>query len=365
MKTHRFEILPSKEQMKLLNIWANDCRRMLNYVSKVEYGEFKKANSQINIGKKYATKDSDKNLSKRLKKDYKMRHLYGALNKFSASIKPPQYDDPFIVSTSQVGNKITKEGGKYYFSYNSHVNKGDAQTLSIKSVDKKGRERKDILDIFVEKEGAFTFEVHKLKHTKRPDSWILYLIDSSPLYQPKEDYSTIMGIDMGIKRPATVIVRDLEGKLVWRQFYKEKLMGRSKNYVTNYLHNISKEIVDKAKQLNAVIVIEGLKFQSKKRRIYAGKGDRAEITRRRILSKWAFGELTKMLIYKSEYEGVILQKVNPKYTSQTCPKCRERTKIDREVEKRFVCEYCKGDYDFDFVGAWNISGLILPDSSNA
>ena len=60
--------------------------------------------------------------------------------------------------------------------------------------------------------------------------------------------------------------------------------------------------------------------------------------------------LAKFIEYKAVLEGIKVEYVNPKYTSQTCPECGEKNKA-RDRKYRCGCGYKKHR---DMVGAINI-----------
>jgi len=69
--------------------------------------------------------------------------------------------------------------------------------------------------------------------------------------------------------------------------------------------------------------------------------------------RWTYPAVIKRLELLSEISGVHVHKVNPAFTSQTCPKCRTVDKRSRNGEK-FRCIYCGYCADADYVGSLNI-----------
>ena len=61
-----------------------------------------------------------------------------------------------------------------------------------------------------------------------------------------------------------------------------------------------------------------------------------------------------MLEYKLKRNGGELIKVDPKFTSQTCPKCGYISKENRLSQSKFVCKKCSYTNNADVVGALNI-----------
>lgn len=65
-------------------------------------------------------------------------------------------------------------------------------------------------------------------------------------------------------------------------------------------------------------------------------------------------QLETMLAYKTKYSGGELIKVNPAYTSQTCPACGCINKLSRKSQAVFSCLECNHTDNADFVAATNI-----------
>jgi putative transposase len=72
------------------------------------------------------------------------------------------------------------------------------------------------------------------------------------------------------------------------------------------------------------------------------------------ISDASWGEFVRQLAYKSEWNGNILQKVNPKYTSQTCSECGAVDSKSRLSQAEFVCIACGFVSNADDNAALNI-----------
>jgi len=91
-------------------------------------------------------------------------------------------------------------------------------------------------------------------------------------------------------------------------------------------------------------VVEDLLFKGKKKR---------SKTFRRRNNNWAYKHLANRLKQHGELEGFQVIKVEPAYTSQTCPECKYVDKENREGD-RFLCKKCGYSNHADIVGAINI-----------
>jgi putative transposase len=123
---------------------------------------------------------------------------------------------------------------------------------------------------------------------------------------------------------------------------------RERNRVRQRLHRVSKSLVCFAGESRAAIVLEDLALH--------GAGGRSRRMNRR-LSSWPRREVHRQIEYKAALEGVPILKVNPRFTSKTCPACGARRR-DR-VGKVFVCEKCSWRLDRQLNAGLNILRTAL------
>jgi putative transposase len=128
---------------------------------------------------------------------------------------------------------------------------------------------------------------------------------------------------------------------------------RERNRVRQRLHRISKRLVRFAKDGKAAIVLEDLTLH--------GAGGRSRLMNRR-LSSWPRREIHRQIEYKAALAGVPVIKVNPAWTSKTCPACGARRR-DR-VGKEFVCLMCDWEMDRQINAGLNILKTALASSKN-
>ncbi|MBM2852992.1 MAG: putative transposase, OrfB family, partial [Candidatus Nitrosotenuis sp.] len=103
-----------------------------------------------------------------------------------------------------------------------------------------------------------------------------------------------------------------------------------------FLHKISKQIVDKARQNKSAIVFENLKGIRKLYRKGNGQGNNY----RRRLNGWPHYELQRQVEYKAAWEGVPVLFEDPKCTSKLCPVCGKRIQEDRQNRRKLWCDNC-------------------------
>jgi IS605 OrfB family transposase len=108
---------------------------------------------------------------------------------------------------------------------------------------------------------------------------------------------------------------------------KEARFRRHQNHV------ISKQIVQTAKRTDCGIALENLKGIRK--RVTARGGDA-----RNRLGGWGFAQLGGFIVYKAQLTGVMIEFVNPAYSSQTCAACGHRRRSNRQSQSVFCCKRC-------------------------
>ncbi len=123
---------------------------------------------------------------------------------------------------------------------------------------------------------------------------------------------------------------------------------RERHRVVQRLHRTSKTLVEAAERARAAIVLEDLKLPNL-------RGPSRRMNRR--LSSWPRGELHRQIEYKAALAGVPVIKVNPAWTSKTCPVCGARRR-DR-VGQDFVCLMCDWEMDRQHNAGLNILKTAL------
>lgn len=111
-------------------------------------------------------------------------------------------------------------------------------------------------------------------------------------------------------------------------------------------HNISKQVVAKAKGTARGIALENL------------KGIRSRCTvkkaQRRTHHSWAFHQLRRFIEYKARVAGIPVVLVDPHNTSRTCPNCLHIDKDNRKSQSLFSCVQCSFSGNADYIAAENI-----------
>lgn len=191
----------------------------------------------------------------------------------------------------------------------------------------------------------------------------------SPVIEPND---AVIGVDLGINRPAVTSERRFFGEKRWKdietKLFRQKrqcqakrtksakrrlkiLSGKQARFRRDCDHVISRRIVDIVPP-GATIVLEnltGIREQAKSR----GK------RHRRRLHGWSFAQLRAFVIYKAEAIGVRVAFIDPRHTSQTCSKCGHRERSNRKSQSLFKCRSCGFALNADLNAARNIRAKHL------
>jgi putative transposase len=198
----------------------------------------------------------------------------------------------------------------------------------------------------------------------------------------RRDWSTAVGIDRGVRTfgmtseaEALEIpiesIKSLENKLAKEQrklsrkkkgsrnFQKHKvrvakLHQRLVNVRKDSLHKLSHSVA----KSHSIVVLEDLKIKNMTKSsrgtvIEPGKNVRQKSGLNKSILRQGWYEFERQLTYKLLWSGGEAVKVNPHYTSQTCPKCSHVAKENRKNES-FNCISCGHKSHADVVGAKNI-----------
>jgi IS605 OrfB family transposase len=181
-----------------------------------------------------------------------------------------------------------------------------------------------------------------------------------------------LGVDLGIKNIAAdstgeifsgeAVDRNRRRRVTARKQHQRKgttnakrklkrLSGRQRRFQRWVNHNISKRVVDKAKALNAGIVLEDLKH------IRCRVETTVSRRFRRKFGNWSFGHLRQCIEYKAKREGVAVVTVNPRDTSRTCSRCGHCAQANRKTQESFVCLHCGYSTNAEYNAALNLRAL--------
>jgi IS605 OrfB family transposase len=213
-----------------------------------------------------------------------------------------------------------------------------------------------------------------LRITKKSGKYIAQI--AVTIEEAQSTGSQAIGIDLGLKVPAVAATEDgkvkffgkgRQNKYVKRKFRSErKSMGEGKKpqaikelnnkeqrWMRDKDHKVSRQIVDFAKANNAsVIRLEKL----------SGIRQTARTSRKneKNLHTWSFYRLAQYIEYKAKLDGITVEYVDPKYTSQTCPVCNTR---NHARDRKYKCS-CGFTTHRDILGAMNIIKAPVADGKS-
>lgn len=199
-----------------------------------------------------------------------------------------------------------------------------------------------------------------------------------------EDVCNIVGVDRGIRFLATTY--DSKGKTAFydgakvkqkRAHYKRvrqqlqkvgtpssrrrlKTIGQRENrWMRDVNHCVSKALVENNPEGTLFVLekLEGVRTAT----------EHVNVKDRYITVSWAYYDLEQKLMYKALKNKQLVVKVDPAYTSQTCPKCGHTEKANRNKKNHiFCCKNCGYRSNDDRIGAMNLHrmgiALIVPDA---
>lgn len=184
---------------------------------------------------------------------------------------------------------------------------------------------------------------------------------------------TVIGIDLGLARPAVTSEHVFLGEKRWQEQERKmfrirrKLQAKGTRSAKRHLkqlsgkrfrqrrdhdHVLSKRIVQNAPQ-GSTLVFENLKEIRATSKIGRGKGKKNVETKRRFHS-WSFAQLHDFVAYKAEAKGIAVAKIDPRHTSQTCSRCGHQHRSNRRSQSLFKCHECGYSLNADYNAAKNI-----------
>jgi IS605 OrfB family transposase len=126
------------------------------------------------------------------------------------------------------------------------------------------------------------------------------------------------------------------------------LSMRQRNCVLTSIWALANEVVKLAETFDASIAVESLRCLRKLR------GEWGHKSRRRV-NRIPYGFLRLALRHVAERQRILVQEVNPRYTSQACPYCGHTVKENWKRYAYFRCAACGYEANRDRVASLNIA----------
>ncbi len=180
------------------------------------------------------------------------------------------------------------------------------------------------------------------------------------------DDGNVMGVDLGIKCPAVSYISDgsvrfygngRKNKYLRRHYatlrkelQKEKHIAAI-SQINNKEQRIMKDIDHKlSHDIIATAVAHNVKTIKLERLSNIRSTTRTSRKNNPTLHNWSFYRLAKYIEYKARLAGIVVEYVNPAYTSQRCPVCGH---VHHASDRKYTCT-CGFHTHRDLLGAMNI-----------
>lgn len=211
----------------------------------------------------------------------------------------------------------------------------------------------------------------------RKGKFTLHIVVSLP-ESNIEPSGEVIGVDLGLNRPAVLSNRHFLGERRWKEQERRifrirrklqkkgtksakrhlrKLSGQLFRQRKDHDHVLSKRIVQNTPQ-GSTIVFENLKHIRETSKIGRGKQNKKVDLKRRMHS-WSFAQLHSFTEYKAAARGSVVTKVDPRHTSQTCSRCGYQHRHNRRSQSLFKCRQCGYSLNADYNASKNIREKYL------
>jgi len=212
--------------------------------------------------------------------------------------------------------------------------------------------------------------------------WFVSIQTQREVEQPVHPATSIVGIDVGITRFATLSTgshieprnsfrrhqlrlaryqRAMSHKQKFSRNWKkakvrvQKMHAHIANARRDFLHKASTNISNN----HAMIVIEDLQVRNMSKSAAGtveapGRNVQAKSGLNKSILDQGWGEFRRQLEYKQAWRGGWVIAVSPHNTSRTCPTCGHVSADNRLTQARFMCVECEYENHADLVGAINI-----------
>jgi len=145
--------------------------------------------------------------------------------------------------------------------------------------------------------------------------------------------------------------RELQRRLL------EKYRGREWNRVREIYYKAVKEIIGRAKETGAtVIVMEDLEIHRE------DKGSEGLNGR---LHRWSYGRFQRILEYQAKLNGLNVVYVDPRDTSRICPVCGNEMDPSPNGRRLMRCRRCGLEEDRDVIAVKNLTRRYYEECANA
>ncbi|MBW6503670.1 transposase [bacterium] len=224
--------------------------------------------------------------------------------------------------------------------------------------------------------------VRNVAVSQRGGKWYFSVQTEREVEQPLHPSDSMVGIDMGIVRFATLsdgtvieplnsfrkhqerlarYQRAMSRKRKFSNKWKrakakiQRIHTRIANSRRDYLHKVTTTM----SKNHAIVCIEDLQVRNMSKSVAGsrgkpGKNVRAKSGLNRSILDQGWSEFRRQLEYKQAWRGGLVIAVPPGNTSRTCPACGQVSGKNRRTQARFSCVVCRFEENADLVGAINV-----------
>ena len=199
---------------------------------------------------------------------------------------------------------------------------------------------------------------------------------------PRHPATSAIGLDMGISKLLTTsngqyikpknsfkanqiklakLQRQLSRKVLFSQNWKKqnRKIQKLHSHIANIRHDYLHKVTTRISKNHAMIACEDLKVANMSKSASGsvenkGRHFKAKSGLNKSILDQGWGMMVDMLEYKQHWQGGLLIKVNPRYTSQTCSECQHIAVDNRQTQSKFECVKCMYVANADFNAARNI-----------
>ena len=218
--------------------------------------------------------------------------------------------------------------------------------------------------------------------SKKSGHWYVSFGCERKIENPIHPSKSAIGIDLGVTKLITTsdgqhikpknsfkanqiklaaLQRQLSRKVLFSQNWKKqnRKIQKLHHHIANIRHDYLHKLTTAISKNHAMIACEDLKVVNMSKSasgsaVQHGRNVKAKSGLNKSILDQGWGMMVDMLEYKQHWQGGLLIKINPRYTSQTCSQCQHIAKENRRSQARFECVKCTYVANADFNAARNI-----------
>jgi len=353
--TAKVKLLPNEEQKRQLDKTLIQVKAGLNFASEIAF-----KNNQLSAFKKLQGLVY-----------YDLREQFQLKSQMACNVCSVVAGTYASMKSNGENTLAVYKQPKLQYSYNRDYSFLKDGTLSIGTIGtriKMSYVAKGLEDYF---DGTWEYGASTL--VKKKDKYYLHIsVKKEFAICPNNDIINVVGVDVGMNYLVTAIDSNNKTLFVGGRYIKNKkaqfkrirkslqqkktpssrrrlrkIGNRENRWQQDVNHQTAKALVEFAGS-NSLIVLEDLKG-------IRSATERVKRQDRYYSVSWAFLDMRSKIEYKSMLAGNQTIAVDPRYTSQKCPKCGHTERSNRNKKKHsFTCKSCGYQSNDDRIGAMNL-----------